>query len=91
MCLEVGGHSLLRTRDGGRAVLPIFPGVYGHAPGSLLFIISVHSGSLSMLSANASVAGFRRVFDPKNPRDVKRFQNIGNFDPVSSIERPPDH
>jgi hypothetical protein len=91
MGLKGGGHGFPLLRPGRNAlavlVLPIsaFPGVYGHAPGSLFIVVSVHSGSLSMLSANAIVTGFRRLYDPKNPPSFKEFQNVGNFGAIAGI------
>jgi len=91
MGLQGGGHGFPLLPPGLSAlavlVLPIsaFPGVYGHAPGSLFIVVSVHSGSLSMLSANAIVTGFRRLYGPKNPPSFKEFQNAGNFDAITGI------
>jgi hypothetical protein len=91
MSLKGGGHAFPWLRPWCDAlvilVLPIgaFPGVYGHAPRSLLLVVSVHSGSLTVLSTTAIVTGFRRLSDPKNPPGFKEFQNPGNFGAVSSI------
>jgi hypothetical protein len=91
MRLKVGGHGFPLLRPWRNVlvvlVLPIsaFPGVYGHALGRLFLVVSVHSGSLSMLSANAIVTGFRRLYDPKNPSSFKEFQNMGNFGAITGI------
>jgi hypothetical protein len=91
MGLKGGGHGFPLFRPGRNAlavlVLPIsaFPGVYGHAPRSLFLVVSVHSGSLSMLPANAIVNGFRCLYDPKNPPSFKEFQNVGNFGAIAGI------
>ena len=82
MGLQGRGHTLRSVgsrRD--RVVLPIsaFPGVDGHAPGSLVLIVSSHDGSLSVQSASAIVTDNRRISAPKNPRDNNRFQVEGRL------------
>jgi len=88
MCLKIRGHTLclLRARcQSPVLMIAALPGVYGHTLGSLLFIVSVHSGSLSMLFGTYEFSRIPAALDQKTRDSSNSSKILGTFGRVPAL------